>query len=181
MPYMDTGLHINTVTLGNSRRICAIWRVSVPVGRQPACKFAFALLLPRRGPEQDWAAEIALGAVEEQRLRDGPVCVDLTTTVDGISVEALRPGLCGSDLLEISRAALGEGQQEWAGLAHRDAPAFHALASDSYVMLRHAAVVTVGGPAGPGGSTHIVHEREHRVLRAYMAALLANARAEKTS
>ncbi|MFD4024070.1 hypothetical protein ACFWRV_11200 [Streptomyces sp. NPDC058576] len=175
MPSMNTGLHINAVALENSRRICAIWRVSVPADQQQACKFAFALLLPRRGTEQDWAAETALRAVEDQRFRDGPVCVDLTTTVDGIAVDALRPGLCGSDLLEMSRAALGEGQQEWAELAHEDPSAFHAAASDSYVMLRHAAVVTERDPMGPGVPIHIVHEREPRVLQAYVAALLANA------
>ncbi|MFD7093329.1 hypothetical protein [Streptomyces xanthophaeus] len=181
MTSMTTGLHINAVALGNSRRICAIWRVSGPPGQQQPCTFALALLLPRRGTEQDWAAETALGAVEEQRFRDGPVCVDLTTTVDGIVVDALRPGLCGSDLLETSRTALGKGQHDWAELALEDPSAFHAAASERYVMRRHAAVVTVGAPMGSGCPVHIVHEREPRVLKAYVAALLAIAGGKKTS
>ncbi|CAL9582381.1 hypothetical protein [Streptomyces sp. enrichment culture] len=175
-PPMTTGLHINAVALGDSCRICAIWRVSGPADhRRRACEFAFALLLPRRGTEQDWAAETALCALDERRFGDGPVCVDLATTVDGIAVDALRPGLCGPDLLETSRAALGEGHQEWSELARSDPAAFRAAASEGYVLLRHAAVVTDCGPAGPGGRVPVVHVREHRVMRAYAAALLAHA------
>jgi len=175
MSSMNTWLHINAVALGNSRRICAIWKVSDPAGQGQACEFGFALLLPRNGAEQDWAAETALGALKEQRLGNGPVCVDLTTTVDGIAVGALRPGLCGADLLEVSREALGEGHQEWAELAHGDPSAFHSVASDGYVLLRHAAIVAGRDPTGPGGRVRIVHVREHRVLGAYVAALLSNA------
>ncbi|PCG86026.1 hypothetical protein CIB93_11010 [Streptomyces sp. WZ.A104] len=181
MPSMSTGLHVNAVVLGSSRRICAIWKVSGPADRRRACEFTFALLLRRRGPEQDWAAETALGALEEG-FDDGPVCVDLTTTVHGIEVDALRPGLCGADLLEASRAALGEGHQEWAKLAHEDPQAFRAGASGSYVLLRHAAVMAgVGTGRGERPPVHVVHEREHRVLRAYAAALAAKAGAEGIS
>ncbi|MFH8702402.1 hypothetical protein [Streptomyces rubrogriseus] len=174
-PPLITGLHINAVALGDSCRICAIWRVSRPADPRPACEPVVALLLPRRGTEQDWAAETALRALGEQRLGDGPVCVDLATTVDGIAVDTLRPGLCEPGLLEASRAALGEGHQEWAELARGNPSAFHAAASDGYVLLRHAAVVTECDPAGPGGRVPVVHAREHRVLRAYGAALLAHA------
>ncbi|MFB6548561.1 hypothetical protein [Streptomyces sp. NPDC056405] len=153
--------------------------MSGPADRQRPCDFAFALLLPRRGTEQDWAAETALGALEERWCGDGPVCVDLTTTVDGIAVDALRPGLCGADLLEVSRAALGAGHQEWAELADHDPSAFHSTASDGYLLLRHAAVVDDCAATGPGGRVRIVHAREHRVLRAYVAALLANAGAAR--
>ncbi|MEV1047757.1 hypothetical protein [Streptomyces sp. NPDC049916] len=173
MAPMSTGLHVNAVVLGASHRICAIWKVSGPAGRREGCAFPFALLLRRRGTEQDWAAETALGALAGRRA-DGPVCVDLTTTVHGIEVGALRPGLCGTDLLEASRTALGEGHREWARRADEDPSAFHAAASGSYVLRRHAAVLAGQGPRGRGGGpVRVVHEREQPVLRAYAAALLA--------
>jgi hypothetical protein len=176
MPPIVTGLHINAVTLGTSFRVCAIWRVGGVAEPERRCAFPRALLLPRRGTEQDWAVDSALIAVEEQRIGDGSLCVDLATTLDGITVTGLRPGLCGSELLELSRAALGEGHEEWAERARRDPRTFHAVAAGHYVLLRHAAAVADRDPARPGGRALIVHEREHPVLRAYIAALLTRTR-----
>ncbi|MCZ7460686.1 hypothetical protein [Streptomyces sp. WMMC940] len=176
MPPFSAGLHINVVSLGLTRRICAIWRVGSPVGQRP-CEFSGALLLPRRGAEQRWAVETAVAALEEHGVGDGPACVDLTTTATGIELGAVRGGLCRSDLLELSRAALGDGHREWADLAVDHPADFRTAAGVPYVVLRHAATVTLRSPDGPGSPdrrVRLLHPRQQDVLRAYTAALLAN-------
>lgn len=193
MPTFAAGLHLHVVSLGHTHRICAVWRVVAwrdcsPLGA-PAddlpCAFSGALLLPRRGAEQRWAVETAVATLDEGDAGDGPVCVDLTTTAEGIEPGAVRPGLCRSEeLLELARAATGDGQREWADLA-RDAPAaFHARAGDPYPLQRHAAAVTLRSPDGPGSPdrrVRLLHRRPQDVLRGYTTALLANAANDSTT
>ncbi|MFF8402803.1 PLP-dependent aminotransferase family protein [Streptomyces sp. NPDC014846] len=169
---MPSGLHLSVVSLGSSRRVCAIWKVSGPADPGRPCAFPDTLLLPRRGAEQDWAAEVALAALDERDLGDGPACVDLTTTAEGVRFTALRPGLCHPDLLELSRAALGDGHREWADLSRTRPASFHATAAQPYALRRHAAAVTTHTQDGPG-RVHVLHRRSEHVLRAYTAARLA--------
>ena len=172
MPPLSSGLHLNVVSLGSSRRVCAIWKVGGPVDPGRPCAFPDALLLPRRGAEQDWAAQVALAALDEQGLGDGPACVDLTTTAGGVRFTALRPGLCAPDLMELSQAALGGGHREWTDLSRSRPASFHTTAAQPYALRRHAAAVTTHTQDGPG-RVHILHRRSEHVLRAYAAARLA--------
>ncbi|WP_318199479.1 hypothetical protein [Streptomyces sp. SCL15-4] len=177
MPATRPGLHVNALVLGRTRRICAIWRVGGPAGASHPCAFHAAYLLPRRGPEQDWAVDTVLGALDERHAcDDGPLCADLATTRNGMAVTALRPGLCAPFLLELSRTALGLGQREWAELAGGSPRAFHATASGDYRMYRYAAAVALPVRAGGCRVRQVVDEWEQPVLRAYAAALLATER-----
>ncbi|WP_175407859.1 hypothetical protein [Streptomyces sp. TRM64462] len=176
MAAIRTGLHISTVTLGTSHRVCAIWRVRDHTDAPPTsstdtvspCALPTALLLPRRGAEQDWAVETVLAALRERGGGDGPSCATLSTSADGIRLTSLRRGLCDADLLELARTGLGEGQREWAALAARDPAAFHAAAPAPYVLRRHAAAFHVRRPDG-GGHARLVHRRSEEVLRAFTA------------
>ncbi|WP_236241608.1 hypothetical protein [Streptomyces sp. CC228A] len=175
MAPLSTGLHISTVSAGGSHRVCAIWRVHGRPAPAPdrSCAHPAALLLPRRGAEQDWAVETVLAALRERGAPDGPACAALTTDADGIALVRLRGGLCDADLLELGRAALGAGQREWAALADSDPAAFRAAADAPYALRRQAAVVR--GPQPGGGPVHVVHRRAEEVLRAYTADLLSGA------
>ncbi|CAL9480986.1 PLP-dependent aminotransferase family protein [Streptomyces sp. enrichment culture] len=176
MPPLPSGLHLSVVSLGSSRRVCAIWKVGGPADPGRPCVFPDALLLPRRGAEQDWAAQLALAALDERGVGDGPACVDLTTTAGGVRFTALRPGLCHPDLMELSRAALGGGHREWTDLSRSRPASFHATAAQPYALHRHAAAVTTHTQDGPG-RLHVLHRRPEHVLRAYAAARLARSAA----
>ncbi|WP_051807523.1 hypothetical protein [Streptomyces sp. NRRL F-2664] len=175
MAHVRTGLHISIVTLGSAQRVCAIWSVRGTAAEEHACEFPGALLLPRKGAEQDWAVETALAAVLEQCPADGPVCVNLTTTAGGIEAEGLRTGLCASDLLNLARTALGEDQREWAELARADPAAFHATAAQPYTLRQQAACLITRGPNGPHKDVTLLHARQDTVLRDYTVGLLASA------
>ncbi|MCS0600540.1 PLP-dependent aminotransferase family protein [Streptomyces sp. LP11] len=172
MSPLPSGLHLSVVSLGSSRRVCAIWKVGGPVDPGRPCAFPDALLLPRRGAEQDWAAQIAFAALDEQGLGDGPACVDLTTTAKGVRFTALRAGLCHPDLMELAHAALGDGHREWTDLSRSRPVSFHATAAQPYALRQHAAAVTTHTQDGPG-RLHVLHRRSEHVLRAYAAARLA--------
>ncbi|MFI5861038.1 hypothetical protein [Streptomyces sp. NPDC051546] len=169
MTHVRTGLHISIVTLGSTHRICAIW--SVRGTATEVCEFPGALLLPRRGAEQDWGVETALAAYGGG---DGPACVDLTTTSGGIEPAGFRRGLCASDLLGLTRTALGEGQQEWADLARAAPAAFHGTAARPYVMCRQAACLVTRDREGPHRDVKLLHARQDRVLRDYTVGLLTS-------
>ncbi|OII62933.1 hypothetical protein BJP40_26420 [Streptomyces sp. CC53] len=172
---ISTGLHVSTVSAGGSHRVCAIWRVHGRAASPPdtSCVYPAALLLPRRGAEQDWAVETVLAALRERGAPDGPACAALTTDADGIGLVRLSSGPCDADLLELGRAALGRGQREWAALAARDPAAFHAAADAPYVLRRQAALVR--GPRPGRRPVHMVHRRSEAVLRAFTADLLSGA------
>ncbi|WP_306320201.1 MULTISPECIES: hypothetical protein [unclassified Streptomyces] len=173
MPSPPSGLHVNVVSLGTTRRVCAIWKVAGPAAEsERRCAFPYALLLPRRGAEQDWAAELALAALDERATGDGPACVDLTTPAEGVRFTALRPGLCHPDLMELSRAALGGGHREWTDLSRDRPTVFHTAAARPYTLHRHAAAVTTHTEDGPD-RVHVLHRRPEHVLRAFAAARLA--------
>ncbi|MET9695316.1 hypothetical protein ABZY31_00060 [Streptomyces sp. NPDC006529] len=173
MGHVRTGLHISLVKLGSAQRICAIWSVRGS-GTDP-CEFPGALLRPRRGAEQDWAVETALEAMAAHGAGDGPACVDLTTTADGIAPAGIRPGLCASDLLGLARTALGEDQREWAELARADPAAFRGAAARPYAMCRQAARLVTRDPDGPRRETTLLHARQDRVLHDYAVGLLTSA------
>ncbi|MFF9050900.1 hypothetical protein ACF09Z_07025 [Streptomyces erythrochromogenes] len=173
MAHVRTGLHISVVTLGSTHRICAIW--SVRGTAADVCEFPGALLLPRRGAEQDWAVETALAQLAGHGAGDGPSCLDLTTTAGGIEPAGYRPGLCASDLLGLARTALGEGQREWAELARADPAAFHGTAARPYAMRRQAACLVTRDPDGPRRDVTLLHARQDRVLRDYTVGLLTSA------
>ncbi|MGW7050521.1 hypothetical protein [Streptomyces sp. NPDC054887] len=181
MPSIHWGLHISTVRLGASHRVCAVWRVSGPADPRHPCEFPGALLLSRRGAEQDWAVETTLAALDAQPLGDGPACATLTTTAQGIELVSLRPGLCAVELRQLSRTALGEDHDGWARLSREDPAAFHASAASPYVARRQAAVLLTREPDGRRGHRRVVHERQAEVLRDYTAALVATAEAKKTT
>ncbi|MCM2578517.1 hypothetical protein [Streptomyces meridianus] len=142
-----TGLHVTTVSLGRAHHICAVWRVRRPMGPPDvSCAFPSALLLPRRGAEQEWAVECALTALCTSGPASGPACVDLDTGTDGIKVSSVRAGLCTPELRELARTSTGEGQEGWAALAAEQPGAFRARAGSDYRMARHAAVVSVASP-----------------------------------
>ncbi|MCZ4085688.1 hypothetical protein [Streptomyces antarcticus] len=175
MSHVRTGLHISVVTLGSSHRICAIWSVRGTAAAEDPCEFPGALLLPRKGAEQDWALETALAAIRAYGAGDGPACVDLTTTADGIEPAGLRSGLCASDLLGLARTALGEGQQEWAELACEDPAAFHGTAAQPYTMRQQAACLVTRDRDSPRRNVRLLHARQDTVLRDYTVGLLPSA------
>ncbi|MFJ3922599.1 hypothetical protein [Streptomyces sp. NPDC090022] len=175
MSHVRTGLHISVVTLGSAHRICAIWSVRGTAAAEHPCEFPGALLLPRKGAEQDWAVETALAAAVAHGAGDGPACVDLTTTAGGIEPAGLRTGVCASDLLDLARTALGEDQREWAELARTDPAAFRAAARRPYSMRQRAACLVTRDPAGPRRDVRLLHARQDTVLRDYTVGLLASA------
>ncbi|GAA3181897.1 MULTISPECIES: hypothetical protein [Streptomyces] len=169
------GIHLSVVSLGSAHRVCAIWRVSGPAGPRHPCDFPVALLLPRAGAEQDWAVETTLEGLEGHGSGDGPACVDLATSADGIRFLALRPGLCAPDLLDLSHAALGQGHREWARLA-ADAPgAFRPRALEAYAPRWYATSVLTGSGGAHRTRVNLLHSLPHQALYAYAAGLLANA------
>ncbi|MBB1259046.1 hypothetical protein [Streptomyces alkaliterrae] len=174
MPPVPAGLHLSLVLLEASHRVCAIWRVSGAADPRTPCEFPGALLLPRRGAEQDWAVDTALTALHRRGVHGpGPACVDLAVTADGITPAALRVGLCAERLRALTRDALGEDQADWAALAHRDPAAFRTAADRPYVVRRPAAALAVPGPDGLPHRAEVVDRRPEPALRAYTAAVSA--------
>ncbi|MFE5869250.1 hypothetical protein ACFQ6V_11420 [Streptomyces roseifaciens] len=149
--------------------------MSGPADPQRPCEFPGALLLPRKGAEQDWAVETALAALDEHAIGEGPACTDLTTAADGIRIAALRPGLCSRELQDLSRTALGESHGDWARLSREDPAAFRAAAAGTYVLRTQVATLATRGPDGRPGRSQLVHARQDKVLRAYMAGLVRTA------
>ncbi|WP_344124240.1 hypothetical protein [Streptomyces blastmyceticus] len=149
--------------------------MSGPVDPQRPCEFPGALLLPRRGAEQDWAVEMALAALDEHAIGERPACTDLITTADGIRIASQRPGLCSPELQELSRTALGASHGDWDRLFREDPAAFRAAAADGYVLHKQAAVLATRGPDGRLRRSQVVHARQEKVLRDYTAGLLRTA------
>ncbi|MFD3874613.1 hypothetical protein [Streptomyces sp. NPDC058623] len=148
MPHSSSGLHVHTVSLDGAHHVCAIWKTRRDRAAGHDCAFSGAWLLPRQGPEQDWAVEIALDGLRAGGLRDGPACVSLGITSDGPRLFGVRSGVCESDLPTLTREATGEGQWECAADARTDPRRFHGKAPEGYRLLRHAACVIVDAQPG---------------------------------
>ncbi|MYW01353.1 ATP-grasp domain-containing protein [Streptomyces sp. SID3343] len=133
--------YVNTVSLNGHHHVCDIWRTTHLSANGVLDLLEGAHLLPATGAVQEELIDYTFRVLDALGIRHGPAHTEVKYTPGRPVLIETGARLCGGDLPNLARHALGEAQLEWTADAYTRPERFLDRYNGRYRIRRHAACV----------------------------------------
>jgi hypothetical protein len=137
---------VNTVSRDGHHRVCEIWQTSRLQINGLQDLGDGAVLISRRGEEQEQLAEYAGLVLDALGVRHGPAHVEMKLTNSGPKLVELGARIAGGDMPAYAQLSIGESQLDWTAHAYLDPEHFHAHADKPYERGPYVANIALISP-----------------------------------
>ncbi|MFE7609734.1 ATP-grasp domain-containing protein [Streptomyces celluloflavus] len=170
--------YVNTVSLDGVHHVCDVWKTSHLHANGVRDLLDGAWLLERHGPVQDRLVRYACGVLDALGIRNGPSHTELKLTPDGPCLIETGARVCGGDLPNLVRRAVGESQLEWTADAYTDPERFRSRAQTPYTVREFVSSQAVVAPR-PGTLLGYPRLDEVKALESFHEVKMAVAPGER--